>query len=480
MATVEVSKPVSAIATKSKDVDMPATESAAAEVEETAGGEGSTEAGDDVKEKVLTQIEFYFADSNLPYDRFMWTLHTANAEHWVPLATVSSFKRMRQFQDKGLPWIADVLRQGSDMLEVDESGTSVRRRKEVREPVGQFERSVYAKGFGEETPKLQGELENFFGKWGKVSAVRMRRMDQTKKFKGSAFCEYADMDSVTRFLEADPKPQWDGEDLLTMSKEAYCEMKVKEKGLTGKAADYRATHYTQRKGGFNAFAKDSTKEKGKKSNAEEKPEIFLEFLGVRLKINQDDGGSVEESEIPFVKGASLKFTGCGGDVSFSEIKVPLKERFQRPPYVKYQRGDDFGLLGFDKTLSDEDIAFIREQLEIVNDNVVEWEVPDEETEKAFQIERAKAAAQRVISNSDNRGSGGRGGGRGGRGARGGRGGRGGRGKRGGGRNREAKRDDAAEAGEKRKRAIEPDGGPDTKGKGVPVLQVAKKAKADSS
>lgn len=74
----------------------------------------------------------------------MWTLHTANADHWVPIATVASFKRMRQFQSKGVPWLADVLRQSESLLEIDETSTKVRRREEVQEPKDQFERSVYA------------------------------------------------------------------------------------------------------------------------------------------------------------------------------------------------------------------------------------------------------------------------------------------------------------------------------------------------
>ena len=73
----------------------------------------------------------------------MWTLHTANAEHWVPIQTVASFKRMREFQPKGLPWVVDALRT-SEELEVDEKGENVRRRTEVQPPKGQFERSVYA------------------------------------------------------------------------------------------------------------------------------------------------------------------------------------------------------------------------------------------------------------------------------------------------------------------------------------------------
>jgi len=75
--------------------------------------------------------------------RFMWTMHTANAEHWVPIKTVSSFKRMREYAAMGHDWIVKALRT-SEELEVDEAGENARRRTEVQPPKGQFERSIYA------------------------------------------------------------------------------------------------------------------------------------------------------------------------------------------------------------------------------------------------------------------------------------------------------------------------------------------------
>ena len=178
----------------------------------------------------------------------------------------------------------------------------------------------------------------FFTKYGKVNAVRMRRIDDTKKFKviyirgivsfgsymlqGSVFCEFANFDDVEKFLEADPKPQWNGNDLLIMSKEAYCEMKIKEKGLTGKAAQFNKSGGLPTRKGFNAFnLQDKAKDKGKKPEPQEKPEIYLEFMGTRLKVNQEDGGSVVEADVPFTKGATLMFKGCGGDVRYLEVKV---------------------------------------------------------------------------------------------------------------------------------------------------------------
>ena len=73
----------------------------------------------------------------------MWTLHSATDEHWVPISTIASFKRMRDFEPRGLSWLTTALRTSTE-LEVSEDGTRVRRRTEVQEPKGAFDRSVYA------------------------------------------------------------------------------------------------------------------------------------------------------------------------------------------------------------------------------------------------------------------------------------------------------------------------------------------------
>ncbi|KAF9450511.1 hypothetical protein P691DRAFT_758105 [Macrolepiota fuliginosa MF-IS2] len=468
-------------------------------VEKPLATPAETEAtGDDNGKQLraLRQVEFYFADSNLPYDKFMWTLHTKTPEHWIPIKTIASFKRMREYQSEGIEWLIAALGD-STFLELDESKTNVRRTTEVQEPKNQFERSIYAKGFSEEEPTLQARLEEFFNKYGRTNAVRMRR-DEEKKFKGSVFVEFADFSTVEAFLKADPKPTWEEKELLIMSKGDYCEMKIKEKGLTGKAAKNRREMMTRTRG-FNAF-QETSKPKGddKQSDGAAK-EVFLDFMGENILIHKDDegNGTVNAEDVPFVKSATLKFDGCGGDVSWAEIKEPLKAKFDnRAPYIKYSRGDDFGLVGFHKALSEEEIALVKETVKTINKKPVTWTVPNEQDEKAFQIERAQAAAKAALntangvsSTSARGGRGGRGAGRGasrgGRGAgRGGRGGaRGGRGGRSGGdrngRSAPAKegkeatggvatesKEEQAQAGEKRKRAIEPDGGHDVGTRGV--------------
>jgi lupus La protein len=110
-------------------------------------------------------------------------------------------------------------------------------------------------------------------------------------------------------------------------REAYCEMKIKEKGLTGKAAIIRRNEAASAPNprGFNAFREMERAKKGDKTTDEKKPEVWLEFMGTKIRVlEKEDGdkeGYVNEEDVPYVKGSALKFSGCGGDVPWGEIKV---------------------------------------------------------------------------------------------------------------------------------------------------------------
>jgi len=192
--------------------------------------------------QIRKQVEFYFSDANLKQDRFLFEQIEGCKNTPVDIKVISSFKRMRRFT----PYSAIVAAlKESDMLNViDEEGVGreqVVRKTPLPEDLGtnhrevmanyaseSMKRSIYVKGFGEETRNTQVKVEELFQPFG-VTSVRLRRIPDGS-FKGSAFIEFPSEDEANQFLELDDKPKWtdaDGneKELLIKSKTDYCKEK---------------------------------------------------------------------------------------------------------------------------------------------------------------------------------------------------------------------------------------------------------------
>lgn len=145
----------------------------------------------------------------------------------------------------------------------------------------------------------------------------------------SVFAEFTSHATALAFVSADPAPTFEGSPLLVMSKEDYCAMKIREKGLSGKAADTRKNMYSSGRK-FDAFRDMATGKMPEKPQKAEEKEVFLEFMGRTIPIQRGEGGvgEVKEEDIPFTKGATLRFDGIDADgkVFFNDIKVHLSHR----------------------------------------------------------------------------------------------------------------------------------------------------------
>lgn len=198
-------------------------------------------------QQILKQVEFYFGDNNLPYDKFLWT-ETRKDDGWVPIATLHSFKRMQRFQP--FEEVVAAIKESKELLEVSEDGLKVRRKVDIKIPdenesKERLARTVYVKGLGEENPKSQLEIEEFFNKFGEMNQVRLRRTE-TGEFKSSVFAEFANAEDAKKFVDQDPKPTFKDQELLIMSKQAYVEMKSEQHNFANKANG-------RRKPRFNAY-----------------------------------------------------------------------------------------------------------------------------------------------------------------------------------------------------------------------------------
>lgn len=216
-----------------------------------------TEAKEFLPEDVIKQVEFYFSDSNLPKDKFLWRTVQSNDEGWVPIKTIASFNRMKKFR----PYesIVSALKT-SDFLVISDNDELIRRKEPILPPKEsekqlRFQRSVYAKGFGEENDNTQEELEKWFSEFGKVNEVRLRR-DDSKKFKSSVFVEFNELEDAKKFVELDPKPKYNENELVIMSKPAYVELKAQNQTFGGDK---------DRKRKFNGFKKNKKQFKRSKN-----------------------------------------------------------------------------------------------------------------------------------------------------------------------------------------------------------------------
>ncbi|KAL8653537.1 MAG: hypothetical protein Q9226_003810 [Calogaya cf. arnoldii] len=185
----------------------------------------------------MLQVEFYFSDSNLLQDKFLFQQVQGQDNLPVPISTIHSFKRMRHFQPysavvEALKDSATLNVVGDDRIQRKTALPEALKDKPMNEIQKVFEdeamkRSVYVKGFGEEQPSTQFDIEAFFADYGPTNSVRLRRA-LSKLFKGSVFVEFDSEETQKKFLSMEPRPKWKGQDLMIKSKKQYCDDKVEE------------------------------------------------------------------------------------------------------------------------------------------------------------------------------------------------------------------------------------------------------------
>ncbi|KAJ4457555.1 putative Lupus La protein [Paratrimastix pyriformis] len=168
---------------------------------------------------IKKQIEFYFSDSNLPKDRFLLAETKKNEAGWVEIALVATFNKMRQLNATVEAIIAAL--QGNELMEISEDQKRMRRKMPLPEKDDSEDRTIYAKSFPHET--TLDELEHFFGQWGELNAVRMRRIPKSKTFKGSVLVEYKSKVDADKVLALAPAPQWKEAPLTIQSMKSWAE-----------------------------------------------------------------------------------------------------------------------------------------------------------------------------------------------------------------------------------------------------------------
>ena len=185
------------------------------------------------------QVSFYFSDTNLGNDKYLFGLVGGCDNKPVPVKTIHSFKRMLHFQPYAK--VVEALR-ANELLVIDgdEGAETIQRKTPLPAAIGtKFDPDVsdviskksvpltiYAKGFGAEDEQTQLDIEAYFQQFDGVTCVRLRRQHPSKWFKGSAFVEFESAALQQQFLDLETKPQYKGDlEISFQSKKAYTDQK---------------------------------------------------------------------------------------------------------------------------------------------------------------------------------------------------------------------------------------------------------------
>lgn len=162
--------------------------------------------GEDFADKVKQQVEFYFSDSNLQSDKFLWRIYEAN-DGWVELKTILTFGRMRQYRPEEK--VIEALKT-SDKLTLSTNEDMIRRSaplKDYNELKNVRRRnSVHIEGFPKDLS--QEAVEEWFNtkiipnlpKEKSVCSIRRIRNRATKEFFGVVDVEFKTQEDSEHFL----------------------------------------------------------------------------------------------------------------------------------------------------------------------------------------------------------------------------------------------------------------------------------------
>lgn len=121
---------------------------------------------DDLKQKIIRQVEYYFSDENLPTDKYMMSLIKKNKQGFVPIGLVASFRKMKKLtQDHSA--VTTALKE-STFLVVSSDGKKVKRLHPLPSTQALF-RTVLVENLPED--HSVENLERIFVEVGKVKSI---------------------------------------------------------------------------------------------------------------------------------------------------------------------------------------------------------------------------------------------------------------------------------------------------------------------
>uniref|UniRef100_A0A914ZC05 Uncharacterized protein n=1 Tax=Panagrolaimus superbus TaxID=310955 RepID=A0A914ZC05_9BILA len=206
----------------------------------------------DLNDKILKQLEYYFGDVNLQRDKFLQD--EMKKDHgWVPLDVLLTFNRLKQLTTDKVAIVAAI--KDSEVVDVSEDGEKVRRNPAVPIPENSLEfwqevktRTVYVKGFPPET--TLDDIMEYLKPHGTIVNVVMRRLKESRAFKGSIFATFKDKEAAEKFVKSEDTLKYKDTEVTRMLQNDYWAKEVaenKERKAAEKALKNQMKNETRKK-----------------------------------------------------------------------------------------------------------------------------------------------------------------------------------------------------------------------------------------
>lgn len=158
----------------------------------------------EIKDKIVRQIEYYFSDINLSRDKFM-NEQMSKDDGWIPFSVLLTFKRLEALTRDAKTIVQCINDAKSDLVEVSENGDKIRRatdkplpnRESYRDDV--IKRTLHIKGF-----PLDSQFEDLYkycASYGNLESVQMRKTRNDGIFKGCILVVFKNKEDADKVLE---------------------------------------------------------------------------------------------------------------------------------------------------------------------------------------------------------------------------------------------------------------------------------------
>ncbi|GER24586.1 phospho-n-acetylmuramoyl-pentapeptide-transferase, partial [Striga asiatica] len=142
---------------------------------------------EDLRRRIIKQVEYYFGDENLPTDKFLMNYVTKNVEGFVPIGVIASFRKMKKLtRDTAL--IVAALKE-STFLVVSSNGKKVKRLHPL--PLAEIKDPMVCTVLVENLPTDHSveNLRHVFGEAGNIKNITIREPNDVRDPKKCTIAE---------------------------------------------------------------------------------------------------------------------------------------------------------------------------------------------------------------------------------------------------------------------------------------------------